>query len=169
MAYIAKTNWTGNENILETDVNRWEQGIKDAHDLVAGALKAGVTAVTGSPNVNTLTDPKYYSVGSTATNIPTAAAYLIMNTPKTAAGAFYQYAYNLATNAVHTRLFNGSTFSSWGQQETTAGAAAKVKAVTDQKGTANGIAALDANGNIITSQIGPLRWRDVMGLSEGGL
>lgn len=29
--YTAKTNWKPDDDIMETDVNRWEQGIADAH------------------------------------------------------------------------------------------------------------------------------------------
>lgn len=166
MAYNAKTNWQGNDPVTEGDINRWEQGIKDAHTILSDALIKGTTAVS-SGSANTLTDQKYYTVTNAVTATPSAAAYLICNTPKTAAGAFYQFALNLSTNAVHFRLFNGSAWSSWTQQETTAGSAAKVKAVTDTLGKANGIATLNENGLINRNQIGALRWRDVMGIPEG--
>jgi hypothetical protein len=31
MPYQAKTDWKYNDPVTEVDVNRWEQGIKDAH------------------------------------------------------------------------------------------------------------------------------------------
>lgn len=35
MPYTAKTNWTPDDPVMETDINRWEQGIADAHALLA--------------------------------------------------------------------------------------------------------------------------------------
>lgn len=35
MPYSAKTNWSFNDPVTEVDINRWEQGIKDAHDSIA--------------------------------------------------------------------------------------------------------------------------------------
>ena len=35
MAYNAKTDWKYDDNITENDVNRWEQGIADAHEMEA--------------------------------------------------------------------------------------------------------------------------------------
>lgn len=38
MAYNAKTDWKYDDNITENDVNRWEQGIADAHDFETATL-----------------------------------------------------------------------------------------------------------------------------------
>jgi hypothetical protein len=35
LSYQAKTDWQYNDPVTEMDINRWEQGIKDAHDLLA--------------------------------------------------------------------------------------------------------------------------------------
>lgn len=31
MSYNAKLDWTYNDDVTETDINRWEKGIADAH------------------------------------------------------------------------------------------------------------------------------------------
>lgn len=35
MPYQAKTDWTYNTPVTENDINRWEQGIADAHAQIA--------------------------------------------------------------------------------------------------------------------------------------
>ncbi|WP_301170030.1 hypothetical protein [Brevibacillus nitrificans] len=35
MSYLAKTNWTFNDPVTEYDINRWEQGIADAHGQIS--------------------------------------------------------------------------------------------------------------------------------------
>lgn len=35
MSYQAKTNWTFDDPVTEYDINRWEQGIADAHAQIA--------------------------------------------------------------------------------------------------------------------------------------
>jgi hypothetical protein len=45
MSYTAKTDWTYNTQVTENDINRWEQGIKDAHDLIAGVDEATAQSV----------------------------------------------------------------------------------------------------------------------------
>ncbi|MED1793527.1 hypothetical protein P4V54_12635 [Brevibacillus nitrificans] len=35
MSYLAKTNWTFNDPVTEYDINRWEQGIADAHAQIS--------------------------------------------------------------------------------------------------------------------------------------
>ncbi|MGO0061837.1 hypothetical protein ACTID9_17720 [Brevibacillus fluminis] len=35
MPYNAKTDWTAETPVMETDINRWERGIADAHAAIA--------------------------------------------------------------------------------------------------------------------------------------
>lgn len=35
MSYQGKTNWSYNDPVTEYDINRWEQGITDAHTKIA--------------------------------------------------------------------------------------------------------------------------------------
>lgn len=51
MAYQAKTDWKMDDPVTEYDINRWEQGIADAHALIA-ALSADVSNLKN--RVNTL-------------------------------------------------------------------------------------------------------------------
>lgn len=34
MPYQAKLDWQGDDPVMETDINRWEKGIDDAHKLL---------------------------------------------------------------------------------------------------------------------------------------
>lgn len=38
MTYQAKTNWKMDDQVTEHDINRWEQGIADAHVQIASLL-----------------------------------------------------------------------------------------------------------------------------------
>ncbi|KQS19193.1 hypothetical protein ASF99_04725 [Exiguobacterium sp. Leaf187] len=42
MSYTAKTNWQGNDPVTESDINRWEVGIEEAHNDASVTTKGRV-------------------------------------------------------------------------------------------------------------------------------
>ncbi|WP_421018244.1 phage tail protein [Exiguobacterium sp. A1_3_1] len=47
MSYTAKTNWQGNDPVTESDLNRWEQGIKDSHEGLSKKIDATEKGIAG--------------------------------------------------------------------------------------------------------------------------
>lgn len=72
MAYNAKTDWKYDDNITEDDVNRWEQGIVDAHEKADQAEQnakahADQVAQTAESNAKQYTDEQLENYGGTVT------------------------------------------------------------------------------------------------------
>lgn len=51
MPYSKKTNWTMNDPVTEVDINRWEQGIADAHQI-AESVEAGTAESLRNMRIN---------------------------------------------------------------------------------------------------------------------
>lgn len=79
MAFTAKTNWAKGEELPHTDMNRIEQGIKDAHTDISkkqdssSALKLGTTASTAKagnykPAINDIQGASAHGRGALAAN-----------------------------------------------------------------------------------------------------
>ena len=77
MSYQAKTNWTFNDPVTEYDINRWEQGIADAHAQIS-VLAADVSNLKTRMNTLEATLPDGFTKNNFNDDLSTISAIRVI-------------------------------------------------------------------------------------------